>query len=74
MKMTTKYVKQALEDLESICEFAYEKGFHELGYDPLAVIKEAVGEEWICLACGTSNNKHSTHCWECDCNLEKEEE
>jgi hypothetical protein len=40
----TDQVEQALEDLEDLCQFSYEQGFHELGYNPLQVIKEALGK------------------------------
>lgn len=35
-------VAQALQHLESLCEFAYEQGFHELGYNPLRIIRRAL--------------------------------
>lgn len=39
---------QALGDARMLCEYAYERGFHELGYSPIeaiaAVMREAMGE------------------------------
>lgn len=34
--------KQAIEHLRTIVQFAYDQGFHELGYDPVAVLNAAL--------------------------------
>lgn len=37
-------VQKALTDLEGLVEFAYEQGFHEMGYDPLTTVKHRIAE------------------------------
>lgn len=33
---------RALDDIQGLCEFAYEQGFHEMGYDPVKAVREFV--------------------------------
>lgn len=40
-----EYVDEALVDIAVLVEFAFEQGFHELGYNPLAVVCAALGKE-----------------------------
>lgn len=37
-----RQIAQALEHVESLCNFAYEQGFHELGYDPIETLRAAI--------------------------------
>ncbi len=39
-----KYVNQAIDHLREIQKHAYEQGFHELGYDPLGILKTHIHE------------------------------
>ena len=38
-------VAQALVHLRGLCEFAYQQGFHELGYDPVATVSAALADK-----------------------------
>jgi hypothetical protein len=33
---------EALRDIHSLCEYAYEQGYHEMGYDPVKIIEKAL--------------------------------
>jgi hypothetical protein len=52
---TAKQIKEALEHVQGMCDFAYRQGFHELGYDPVQVLRDVLrdmptpehGEGWI---------------------------
>lgn len=35
-------LSQALGHVEALCTFAYDQGFHELGYDPVAMLRTAI--------------------------------
>jgi len=37
-------LSKAWEELSALVEFAYEQGFHELGYNPLNVVDSALAE------------------------------
>ena len=39
---TAKEIEQALLHVEGLCQFAYNQGFHELGYDPVRLLREAL--------------------------------
>jgi hypothetical protein len=39
-------VRAALYDVKSLCGFAYEQGYHEMGYDPVAVVESALTGRW----------------------------
>lgn len=36
--------KDVLDDLRSLSNFAYEQGYHEMGYDPNAYIEKKIAE------------------------------
>jgi hypothetical protein len=38
----TNYSIADLDNLHALCEFAYEQGFHELGYDPVKVVADEI--------------------------------
>lgn len=38
----TRRIEQALEHVKALCDYAYEQGFHELGYDPVVELREAL--------------------------------
>ena len=38
-------VQEALDAVEMLCDYAYEKGFHEMGYDPVEVLRNALQSE-----------------------------
>lgn len=33
-------IQEILDDLNTLCDYAYKQGFHELGYDPVAEIEK----------------------------------
>ena len=35
-------VSRAIDDVRVLCEFAYQQGFHEMGYDPVNAIQEEI--------------------------------
>lgn len=38
-------VREALDAVRALCDFAYEQGFHEMGYDPVKTLEAAIGRE-----------------------------
>lgn len=38
-------VQEALDAVEMLCDYAYEQGFHEIGYDPVEVLRNALQSE-----------------------------
>lgn len=42
MDGTPLYTAEAIEHIRDLCEFAYERGYHELGYDPVKTIEKAL--------------------------------
>lgn len=42
--MTKEELNCALENIEALVEYAYEMGFHEMGYDPVEDLKTYIRE------------------------------
>lgn len=44
-------VDQAVFDVDVLCNFAYESGFHEMGYNPVTVLRDEIKRlreyEWM---------------------------
>ena len=40
--LTTDRVVEALQALKSLADYAYEQGYHEMGYDPLQVVRDEI--------------------------------
>jgi hypothetical protein len=36
-------IDEAMRDIKMLCDFAYERGFHELGYNPVAEVQTFIG-------------------------------
>lgn len=36
--------QEVFDSLKSLCAFAYEQGFHEMGYDPVEVVVDRIHE------------------------------
>lgn len=37
-------MNEIIKDLRNICQFAYDQGLHELGYDPVEAIEKELNE------------------------------
>jgi len=44
IKINGKELEQAVDHLESICIYAYENGYHELGYNPIKTLLARIAE------------------------------
>ena len=40
-----KDIDEALHHVKTLCQYAYDEGFHELGYDPVEVLRAALDNE-----------------------------
>ena len=40
--ITHAKVAEAIRDVRNLCQFAYEQGYHEMGYDPVQVLVDAI--------------------------------
>lgn len=50
-------IEQALEHVKALCDYAYETGFHELGYDPVEELRSALSQSRPSIPCDPCKTK-----------------
>lgn len=55
-RVSAASLQAALDHVENLCSFAYEHGYHELGYDPVKLIRQSIGDQPVAAGHALVNN------------------